>query len=438
MDPKKPVPPSNPPVNNPPPPIQPQAAPQTPTVSQQPVPQTAPSPPPPKKFSLPKINLKRIAVLLIVFIIFGGIIGGSLAVAYEKISINNPKVEEGIRSFVLGLPFMPKTPKYILESAISSHKRIAKHTFDISMVVKSDDYLTTLGFSEIDLVAKGAVDYTDPKKLKVKLNANITKELNLDLRSTDEKVYIKINTFPKIITTFLQIDYEKIKPVFDNWIVFDNKPLETQARAYLDKAAEEKQNPTEDFLEGIFNILQDERLLKEIKSSSEKVDGFDTYKFSLKPSDSLLDYLMYKLEDVNYKGQRKITQDGLKPSDSIKDLILDVWFDKGESYVRQVATSFRVKPTSPNSDLQTNVLGITNLLDVPKTPSGPGISPNFNFGRSESKVASVVKFSDYGQGFNVDVPEKVLKFEEFYAQLLKSSGLLEKYGSPSAELANPL
>lgn len=396
---------------------------------------------PPQKKSFLKINLKLLAVLFVGLFIIVGLVGGSLALAYEKISINNPQIEEAVSNFVLGLPFTPKTPKYIIRQAVIAHKRVAKHGFDISAVSKSSSYSSIFGFNELDLEAKGTVDYSDPKNIKVGLNASLSKDLNLDLLVKDKITYIKINKYPPIITSFLRIDQEKIKPVLQNWIAFDNTPLETNARKYIDETSSSKTNLTEDFLTKIFNVLLDERLIEQIKINEEKLDDKAMYKFSLKPDQQLTSYLINKLNDENYNGAKRLTVDGSQPSDTIKDLILDVWLDKNESYISQVATSFKLKPNYTPTQIPTSVLGITSLMDI-DSRSQPGIGTQdiYSVGTAESEVASVIKFFDFGKEVEIKTPKKSMKFEEFYSEVIKSSGMYTDnpyQASASAYLSDP-
>lgn len=372
---------------------------------------------------------KRFTFLKIIFFILVGILsflilsGGAVyAIAYEKIDINNPKLQKQISQVVMNLPFAPKTPRFLLESTILAHKKLSSHSFDISIATKSNDVSALLGLNQIDAQIKGDIDYSDPKNIKLGLNADITKDFSLELKKKDPTIYLKVNKIPALILSFLGIEEEKLKPIFENWIAFDTKPLDTEARRQLDQEVEP--NLTEQYIVETVDGLLDEKLLKEVKVTKETIDGFSSYKLDLNTNQQTIDYLFARLQSGSRRDKGRVLLEGTtKPSDTIKELVAQVWVDEQKFYIRKILTSFKLSyDKSPvDSYLPTQVLGISkNVLGETESK------------KTDASFVSVIKFSDFGKKIEVHLPDKSMKVEEFYKLL--ASVVQKKYASASALL----
>lgn len=393
----------------------------------------APFTPPPS--STRRFNFKILGVIVgIILVILIGLGSTAVAVAYEKISLNNPDLERKVSYYVQGLPFMPKTPRFVLEAAAVSHTKVSKHKFDVSLAAKSDDFTSELGVNQIDVEAKGSVDYSDPLNLKLDMNVSITKDFNLDLRKKDTMIYLKINKVPDLLYSMLQVDKNKVGSVFENWIGVDTKPLDTEARRNLDKQTSEQKSVTNEYVTNMVDDLLDENLLPKLKVNSEKMDDFSTYKLSLVADSKTVDDLITKIQNRLRGSETKDLNADLrtsKPSDYIKDLVIDIWVDDKDYYVRKIVTSFKYNPNYQSDVEPTSVLGLQKSIEGDILGLESGL---YSLGSAESSIVTAVKFENFGQDFEVSRPSSFLTFEEFYAKLAEASGLYDN--NPSSSGAN--
>lgn len=370
-----------------------------------------------------------LVIFVLLFLLTVSASGVAAAIAYEKIKINNPELKQGISRFVMSLPFTPKTPRFILESAALAHAKVSKHSFDISLAAKTDDISSSFGLNKLDVKAKGNVDYTDPQNLKVTANASVTKDFNADLRKNDQIVYLKINKFPDYLFTYMNLDKEKISKVFENWIAFDTSSLDTQAREELEKKNDSK-SFTEEYVANLADDLLDDKLLPALEVSDESVDDHDSYKIHLAADDKIVDNLFFKirdrLEENTRKNELRVSEDEQKPSDYIKNLVMDIWVDKSDYYVRKVSITLDYNPNSQSKAIPSRVLGLaqTPVEQLTQTPFYPGIG-----GLAKTQFAIVVKFDKFGESFTVETPKESLTPDEFYQQVMETSGFGESIGS---------
>ncbi len=351
---------------------------------------TSTIPQPTKKFNL-KILLIALGIIIALFLLAAGI---SVAIAYEKVSFNQPKIERPIRQFIIDLPFAPKTPKYVLTSSALAHKEVATHSFDISLATKSDSLTPAFGLDQLDIRAKGAVDYSDSKNVKFFLDADFTKDLNLSVRKKDKIIYFKINKLPELLLSTIGVrDSTRINKALENWIGFDSTPLDTEARRKLDSNSEEK-SITKEFIDGTLDNFLDEKVLKSIKMSTESLDGLESYKLILDADKETIDYLGEKInKEVNEDNSEAVSR---KLSETVKSLEITLWIDKDRHFVRKVETSFRMVP--PPYGLTPSLEDTSNLVGGKQ---------------SEVSVVGVVRLSDFGTQIGVDTPDQYMKPEEF-------------------------
>ncbi len=380
----------------------------------------------------PKILAIIVVVVLVLLVAMGG---AASAIAYGVVKINNPALEQSVSQFVMSLPFTPKTPKFLLESAALAHSKISRHSFNVSLAAQSQDFVSTLGFAQIDIEAKGSVDYSDTKNLLTSLNISITKDFNADIRKKDTYVYLKINKVPGFLTTLLKIDQAKLVPVLENWIGYDTQPLQTEARKVLDKDSEQK-SLTKEYINNLVDDLLDEKLLPALSSSNELLEGHETTKVHLTADNQTIDTFVNKIMD-RLAGDQETKQPDLKastekPSDYIKDLAMDLWIDQNSHFIRKVATSFKFNPNFNPDKLPSRVLGVSSVLDGRQVLGAE--SSLYTLGKSESSIVTVIKFDNFGEQFMVETPTKYLKPEEFANLALATSETYASAGGGPVEL----
>lgn len=332
---------------------------------------------------------------------------GAYAVAYEKVNLGVPAIERPITKLVMGLPFMPKTPRMLLQSAVLAHRKVTRSNLNASIAIKADSF-SSLGLNQIDAEIKGGLDTTDPNNVIFSLNASVTKEFNVDLRKKDHMVYFKVNKIPAMVTAFLQVNESKLNGVLENWIAWDTTPLQTEARKYLESNQQPKQ--TDELISEPIDTLLDENILKAMKVSSESIGGHSTYKIHIDATSSILDALEKNIEAKQSKRstgtlyQQTAKQ---KLSDQIQNAKIDIWFDKKEHYVRKfVFAADFTADYGRTSPFMPGVLGAAIGETLAETDT-----------KSKGSMVMALTLNDFGKVITVEVPEKSISPSEFYRLL---------------------
>jgi hypothetical protein len=371
----------------------------------------------PSQSSMPskKTRFKKIiigALILLFFLLLGGTAYGAYAVAYEKIKLANyPDVQKKISTYVISLPFMPKTPKYLLTRSAYVHQNITKESFDISMAIDSQDLVSQLGLSGLDVQAKGSIDYSDTENVKLNVNASITKDFNIELLKKDKFLYFKINKVPQLILAALGLKSNELDPLLGKWVSYDTSPLDTEARQSLQ---DKEVNPlSEQYIDQEFQKYLDEKVLSKMTIKNVNEDGFDDYEITLSADPELIDYLGKKLDEENQKNSgaslNVLGTSAVKLSDTVKSLIWKIYIDRNDYYMRKLIITSDLEVDSVND----SSLYLGNSSSVPKT--------------SKAKIGFAAKFGDFGKEFNISAPTDSITSEEF---LNLASEIMQKaYGS---------
>jgi hypothetical protein len=387
-------------------------------------PSAVPEPPVSEPSSTPKKGLGKLKVILLLIFGLTFLLVGSgvaaVAIAYEALDINNDDVQVVVSNAVVGLPFMPKTPKYALLAATVKHEAVKKLSFNLSLASESKSFMTTLGVSKIDAEAKGSIDYSNDKNINFTFNTSITKDFNMDIRKKDELLYFKVNKIPPTIFAILGIKEASASAIFDNWVVYDTSSLDTEARKSLDYYVQE-QPKENDLFANLTDVFSSEIVLDKIKITDELVDNVATHKLHLSGDKEVLDYLDKKIKEIaSQQTDSGIYSTEEKLSDQIKDLSLDLWVDKENYLIRKFVVSSQIS----TKDSLTPQL----MSSLPPNPLTPilGVST----GGDEYTLVLAMKFDKYGEDFAIDIPSKALKPEEFLS--LISEQFKSLYNSPSS------
>src|SRR3972149_7476167 len=338
--------------------------------------------------------------LLIVFLLVAGLGSFAYAVAYEKIKLDKyPEWQKKISYFVIGLPFMPKTPKFLLAKSALAHQGVTKQSFDVSVAIDSNDLASSLGLSQIDLQAKGVLDYSDPKNLIITTEVSITKDFNLELRKKDKTLYFKINKLPTYLFAFLGLNSDQLTPVLDKWVSYNTSPLDTEARKQIQE--DKEVDPlSEEFLDENFSKFFDEEVLSKMKLTETEENGIKLYKISVMADPELIDHVGKILEQEATKQRgaqlnRTLDTEAQKLSEIIKKLEWEIYMDKKDYYTRKIIIS---------ADAEFDNVNYTSLYLNPSTPSSQ---------RQKMSIAFAAKSDNFGKEVAVDLPTSSMTFEEF-------------------------
>jgi hypothetical protein len=341
----------------------------------------------------------------------------------------------------MGIPFMPKTPKYVLTSSMKAHTKVTKFVVDLSAATTIP---TSLGIpnmaGNLDLAVKGPVDYSDKNKPAASLNI-VSKDINIDYILKDNFHYFKINQIPAMYEAMLPsmgISKSMEQKFMNKWIYIDGTPLNTEARQELEKKnAKENTSFPQEVINIFFTTLKEKQFQNKLKMTSEKLEGVSTYKLQFNPDDALMDELDKRIqayydktngvptptpdtsENVDTseraKGQqRMMTMDypQEKPSDVLKNFSLTSWIDTNDYYVRKMTVTFDV------------------LYDNSSAASPYAAQNAMMPAKEKVPVAITLKLSDYGVTKSIEKPSGATSIEEMYRTLNEEMMRQGGYGQP--------
>ena len=360
----------------------------------------------------PPSNKKRyimFALVVLVLLLLFGVASLMVATAYGKISLGNPSLEGKIERIVISMPFMPKTPRYVLESAALAHQKVSKHSFDISFAGGSGTVIPLFGTDQLDAHITGNVDYSIPENITGTYNVQFGKDMDLEVRQLGKIFYLKINKVPEVLSVYIPTENEEIKTALQKWIMIDSTPASTEARDYLTDKSPPK-SATQSLMDTTIDIIQDEKVLQEIKYSEEKLDGVPMYKLHLSATDELVDHIGDKLTEKSRSGyspelQEMATEVEYRYSNTVKDLEIDVWIDKRDNYMRKSVVYFNYLPERGTSTY-------ANLPLAGLTPISEG---------EKVSVTLVANFDNFGEEVVVETPTETTTYEELMKTVLQSS-----------------
>ena len=334
-----------------------------------------------------KILSFALIFILILIPVFLGL--ASYAIAYEKIKLDKyPGFQTKVANFIIGLPFMRKTPKYLINRAFLSHMSTKKHSFNISIALDSKSFSSALGTNKFVIETKGAFDYSDPQNIKIISEISLDKDLNIEIRKNDPVLYFKINKFPPYLLEFIGIDPEKIQPLLENWVALDTKPLTNQS-GRNGQGQEMFQNPIKNYLD------LDEEFLDRIKIQEVKEENTSFYKLTLEADSNLIEKISEKIERETKDITTQSNQEKIKPSEIFKDTRAEVLIDKKTYLVHKIALT---------SDIEFGQGLYSGTLFT--------VSPTL-YKESNTRASLVLLFDDFGKEINVETPKESISFQEF-------------------------
>ena len=322
--------------------------------------------------------------------------------AYGKFDLPDKKMQEQLSYFVQNIPFMPKTPKYILLKSAQVHQSIGSAYTKISFSAKSPEFTQVPGFGDtLDFLIEGPVDASDTENPKLSWNMKLTKELDLDLKVIDENLYFRMNKIPAMIYPFIGLTSSNFtdNPITNRWVYYDLKTLDTEAATILDERSEDMtmDQITEDKL-----LLIGEKLSDKMVMSSDLIDGVEVNKITLKLTNAELSALEPEIMELLNMDQRvdSVYTSGENPFSMINNVEITVYIEKSTYYMRRFDAIVDLVETQAGEYSQ--VLGITTIA---------------NEGSETNKVsfAMSASLSKLGEKFEADfiAPTGAISFEQF-------------------------
>ncbi|PIR43474.1 hypothetical protein COV24_02405 [candidate division WWE3 bacterium CG10_big_fil_rev_8_21_14_0_10_32_10] len=362
----------------------------------------------------PKKSLFKIFFItfLLFFILTGGLSSAAMLVAYKKIDIGNPELQKKIEYTVLSIPFLPKTPEYVLGKSVKAHKNITTAYINASFAAESP-YIGGLGIvsgNKLDFLVEGPIDYSNPKNPKSSLTIKLGNDFDSNTMFLDNVFYFKLNKVPSVVSVFTGIKPSVMQSkIYNKWVSYDLSPLETNARDMLDKETTQKEDDLSKAYSEVIDKVLSENLVPSLKMSEDFLDSQKEYKINLNLNKEQIDTLQKNvLADLSNKGypQNNYTT---QPFDKMD---LTIWINKTTYYLKRVSINTEIN--LDNQYTPTGVLGFSTTKYLENIPESKN---------STIKLAFVIDLSKVGESQNIVKPEDSQEFDSFLETIMNESSL---------------
>jgi hypothetical protein len=429
-------------------------APAAPAAKPDPIPPikpTIPEPPMPeiKKTGPRKRKMLGIIIGVIVGFILIGTTGVSALVAYGVIPVNNAGLKKTLSSFVLGLPFTPKTPEYILNSSQEANKKIKTGYIDASFAFEGYQPASLtglLGISTIDFVFKGPFDLTDSKSPAVNITAHMGTDLNVETILKNKVVYVNVKEVPLQLQSMIGMFVGLTTKDYTNrWFSYDLKEVDSAARQTLEAEKKTEDNALTALYDEIYKRLYAGPILKNTKVTSEKLDGTSVYKLTLDANEAAIKEIYDEMKKINDekldaanidKGLRVYDESlitvpdfaGWIPSDldtnmkDLKNVKVEAYFNKKDYVMKQI--NIILKSEIPDS-IGSLGYGLGASAPSDSAFSGSSTKQPSKEVTKEVTVAFTLKMDKVGEKVSIEVPSNVTTFKDFINEITTKAQ--EKY-----------
>jgi hypothetical protein len=335
--------------------------------------------------------------------------------AYDKLPIKNYDLQNRIANVLMSIPFMPKTPRFVLETSANAHLKVTRFSFDTSIyadlsnVSSLSSISPLLGVGGFDAQVTGKIDYADIKNPLADVNVKITKDFSSDFRTKNRIAYFRVNTVPALITALAGASFEEFiqNQVIGKWFSVDSTSLNTDARANIE-SNDNSQSAIQEGFKTYLDAFNNQDVLKSLSMNEEKLNNIDTYHIYFVPNDDVLNVFWDKYTKKDKNTAKNSYSSNYKVSDSIKNLKINIWINKNTYFLQKSTVKFNAKSPSSSAVGMAGPLGMLSSQE------------------QTIPVSISIILSDFNKPVDVAVPTDAVKYEDlvksFMMQSTASSG----------------
>ncbi len=375
-----------------------------------------------------KKSLLGSILFFLIFLLVIGVAGAGAATVYGRVELPFISVDQrrGIVKLAAKLPFIPKTAEQIVLTAYEANKQLKTYNPEFSMSGSVGG--TAIGLGSVDLKLMGPIDFNDPKNftfdINVDVGVNIAGSLYTGkgkLLKVGETVYGKIDEISENVfgilgnfgahsstMTSAEIKHN-LDAVFTNWVSYDTKGIDSQARKQLMEHSQE-QSLIDSANKKTLQFLTDKMVLSEIKLlSSEVIDNVRSFHIQVIPTKET----MTKLIKESLPEDKRSSTDNLKAIDAVVggvDLLqVDSWYGEADYLTRKMTVTSQV-----------NLESISKAyMDMATSPVAAVLNPFESIGGQKLNLTLAILVRDINKPVSVTTPTPVKTIDE-YGQLLEN------------------
>ncbi|TXI31251.1 MAG: hypothetical protein E6Q58_05395 [Niabella sp.] len=370
-----------------------------------------------------KVGLLLGLLFFFLLLIAGGTLASAALIANGVIKVSNTKVRTFANAVVGAIPFMPKTPEYVLTKSGEVMDAVSSAYIKASIVINSDELKKTMPIypNGLEIALEGPVDSTDKENPKMMINTKVTKDFDADFGLIDQNFYFRVNKIPAIIYPMLGFNAENFSnnPFIGKWIYYDVSSMDSDASNALKNHNADKQDQDEKdkIIQQKLEALASDKILPHIKMSKDTLDGTQMYKLSMKLNEDesqeiYKEIMKILMDETQYS---TLTVDDLNQV-AFKNLELNIWINSDNYYFEKSDFVVDAEIADVNSQTSRNVLGAftageAEVLGVKTVASDPK-SIKFT-------VAASTSMDRHGEKFESELakPKDAMDFETFMLQM---------------------
>jgi len=339
-----------------------------------------------------------IILILVLVLLSVGTASASMLIAYNKIKIANPQLKNLLTNTIQSIPFMPKTPDYILAKSGEAHAATTSANVTLSISLQSDKPNPVFEqLTSFDMLIKGPFYFAGSADPKSHLTILMGKDLDMEVITLGKDVYIKINKVPLFLNSILgpyyNIDFEKFT---NQWVYMDAKPLDSEARESLEE--KEGKDKELDVYMKILEELGSEEINPKLKMATENLVDRENYKISSSLTADEINLIFKKISEAENNTYAS------NFSNVFESLTIDIWIDKQTYYVNKFILKSELdlsKSQTSNADLM-----------VPLNPTA--LVP----GKLQMALAFIM--TEHGKDFQVSPPSEFITMEDFIKNVMSN------------------
>jgi len=367
---------------------------------------------PPKEFKEPpttptKARKPLIGGLLVVvlLILVFGTLSVSALISYGKIPIKNKVVRDKISGIFFKIPFLPKTPEYILKKSIETHSKLSGSKFDISLATEAGSLSSIVGTNSLDFSMKGKTDLSDVDNMRTESNIKVS-GFDVDFKVIKKDLYFNIHDISTTIIVLMGYeDSNALDSLMDTWVHYEIPDYDTRAREQLD---ETKKSLFDETYEKLMGDVYYEKVVKKMKVTNEVYNGEKVFKLTSELNNESLTEIVELLEAL---GSEQSGILGIMAANSVTNspfdsITTDLYITRDKYYMVQADVHIVT-----SSDLGSLFYGYGSGYMLPEIP-------DVGLDQPKAELVISIGLSGFDEDLDIVAPTEAISSDEFLLKFL--------------------
>lgn len=372
-----------------------------------------------KKKPLIKIIFKALVLITIISAIL--IVVFSVLVAYDVVPIKNFKLKSKISLIVMGIPFLPKTPEYVLAKSLAIHSDIKTGYVEASLSAEGESASEIADLFEaqsLNMVIKGSYDYRNIENPSSDMNFLLGSDLDIQTITKDKVLYVNLKEVPIGVQSLLGMFFNLTTEEYTNkWFSYDLNELQSDTKDIIEQEGPEEENTK--LKREIYRNVLVEKVFKKINIEKSNIEGEDVFHLTYNTDrDGILE-ILEKLKDDGAFEDIKDYEDLKLSIEDFDSLETDIYVKRKDYIVKRADMLVKLKVGSVLglSDSEPNLLSQGSDViesDLEYLPPA-GLK---NDEKSSITLAFSLKTDKMGEEVSIESPYEHIPFQNFLDDII--------------------